>query len=237
MVIKPVDRTLVVDDADGIREVCEMVATMLLTSLEVLSEHNLFTTDSEIKNIPIVCLIFLEFFDNTAGDLSLACQCEILRLCDEVGIDLAKHVRKQLHIPETKFNEWRDQYKSKKEDFPDANDGNGYKFWAEKDDWKPADEMKLNPRWNQMERQWFRWDWKLEVQLPTRKDAQSFANHLYSTKNSRRIIQEETTMLLDLRTGNYRARIHLMKSWTRVILIFRVILNDFKGPSQVIARK
>ncbi|KAF7947921.1 hypothetical protein EAE96_008992 [Botrytis aclada] len=151
-----------VDDADGLREICEMIATMMLTSFEMLSEHNLFTADSEIKNIPIICLIFLEFFDNTATDLDLDCQCEILRLCDEAGIDLTKHVRKQVHIPEKKFNDWRDKYKSKKEDFTEADDGNGYKFWAEKKKWKPEHDVKLNPKWNQMERQWFKWDWKLE---------------------------------------------------------------------------
>ncbi|TGO22116.1 hypothetical protein BPAE_0182g00010 [Botrytis paeoniae] len=100
-----------VNDADGLREICEMMATMMLTSFEMLSEHNLFTADSEIKNIPIICLIFLEFFDNTATDLDLNCQCEILRLCDEAGTDLTKHVRKQVQISEKKFNDWRDQYK------------------------------------------------------------------------------------------------------------------------------
>ena len=64
------------DDADGLREICDMMGTTILTSFEMLSGHDLFTADSEIKNIPIICLIFLEFFDNTATDLDLNCQCE-----------------------------------------------------------------------------------------------------------------------------------------------------------------
>ncbi|KAK6600066.1 hypothetical protein H4I96_07392 [Botrytis cinerea] len=121
-----------VDDADGLREICDMMGTTILTSFEMLSGHDLFTADSEIKNIPIICLIFLEFFDNTATDLDLNCQCEILQLCDEAGIDLTKQVKKQVQISEKKINGWREKYKSKKEDFPEADGGNGYKFWAEK---------------------------------------------------------------------------------------------------------
>lgn len=150
-----------------------MMGTMILTSFEMLSEHDLFTADSEIMNIPIICLIFLEFFDNTATDLDLNCQCENLRLCDEAGIDLTKHVKKQVQISEKKINEWRAKYKSKKEDFPEADGGNGYNFWAEKKNWKLEDDVKLNPKWNQLERQWFRWDWKLEVH---RRNSPKFLN-------------------------------------------------------------
>ncbi|TGO46554.1 hypothetical protein BCON_0318g00040 [Botryotinia convoluta] len=89
--------------------------------------------------------MWMKFFDHAATDLDLNCQCETFQLCDEAGIDLTKRVRKQVQFSEKKFNDWRDQCKSKKEDFPEADDGNGYKFWAEKKKWKPEDDVKLNP--------------------------------------------------------------------------------------------
>ncbi|KAF7910073.1 uncharacterized protein EAE98_012216 [Botrytis deweyae] len=161
---------LMQDNPDGLREEVGMIGIMVLTSFEMLSEHKLFSADSEIKNIPIICLIILEFLDSYTTDLfdGSSWQCEVVRLCDQAGIDLSKSIRKQVDIDEEKLTAWREEYKEKKENFEGAEDGDGYKFWAEKSDWRPEDDMKEkepDSRWIFPTKNWYRWDWKTEYQF------------------------------------------------------------------------
>ena len=159
------------EDGEGVHEIIEVIGLMALTSFEMLSEHDLFKPDSEIKTIGIVCLLLLEFLNDWAGDLHCAWGCEVVRMCDEAGIDLRKQVRKQVNVPESQLKDETDNYLEKKEasDFGDTEeaDGNGYVGFANKEDWTPKDDIGGEEGMKSMPyteyKMWYRWDWDLEV--------------------------------------------------------------------------
>ncbi|PQE14944.1 SAP domain-containing isoform 2 protein [Rutstroemia sp. NJR-2017a WRK4] len=148
------------DDSDTIKAIMNMFGIMLFTSFEMLAEHDLFKPDSSIKNISIIPLLWLEFIDQDGGDLDITWGCEVVRLCDEAGIDLTESLRSQVKLDKTKIEAWREEYRKKKE----CQDGDGYKYWAEKKDWTPKDDWKVQVfDWGNWDvRKWYRWDWKLE---------------------------------------------------------------------------
>jgi len=150
------------EDGDSVKAIAVMLGLLVLTSYSALSEHSLFKPDSEIKNIGIMSLIMLEFALGPAVDLDVEWDCEIVRVCDEAGIDLDKELRKQVDVSKNDLKELRDAYKEKKEasDFPLALGfgGDGYKAYAETPGWKPEDDLGDDD-----EKLWYRWDWKLEV--------------------------------------------------------------------------
>jgi hypothetical protein len=123
---------------------------MVLTAYAALSEHSLFGPDSEVKNIGIISLMMLEFAQGDGQDLDIGWGCEIVRMCDEAGIKLDKEVRKQVSVSKADLKKMRAAYKGKKD---------GYKKAAEIKGWKPEDD--IGGEWE--EKEWFRWDWKLEV--------------------------------------------------------------------------
>lgn len=127
-----------------------MLGLMILTAYAALSEHSLFKPDSEVKNIGIMSLMMLEFAKGDGQDLDIGWGCEIVRMCDEAGIDLDKEVRKQVSFSKKDLKEMRAAYKKKQ---------GSYKEAAEAKSWKPEDD--IGGKWE--EKQWFRWDWKLEV--------------------------------------------------------------------------
>jgi hypothetical protein len=149
------------DDSDTIKAIMNIFGTMLFTSFEMLAEHNLFRPDSSIKNITIIPLLWLEFIDQVGEDLDITWACEVVRLCDETGIDLTESLRKQVKLDKSKIEAWREEYRKKK----DCEEGDGYKYWAEKKDWKPRDDWKVEVfDWGTWDvRKWCRWDWKVEV--------------------------------------------------------------------------
>jgi hypothetical protein len=152
------------DDSDTIKAIVNMFGTMVFTSFEMLAEHGLFTPDSSIKNIAIISLLWLEFINQFGGDLDITWACEVVRLCDEAGIDLTESLRSQVKLDKAKIETWRQEYGKKKE-CQEANGGDGYKYWAEKKDWKPQDDWRVEVysygTWDI--RKWYRWDWKAEV--------------------------------------------------------------------------
>ena len=127
-----------------------MIGLMVLTAYSALSEHSLLKADSEVKNIGIMSLMMLEFAQGDGCDLDIGWGCEIVRMCDEAGIDLDKIIRKQVSVSKKDLKGARAAYKAKKD---------GYKTAAETKGWKP--ENDVGGKWD--EKQWFRWDWKLEV--------------------------------------------------------------------------
>ncbi|PMD32750.1 hypothetical protein L207DRAFT_536046 [Hyaloscypha variabilis F] len=143
------NRTADNEDGDSVKEIAAMVGLMVLTAYSALSEHSLFTPDSEVKNIGIMSLMMLEFAQVDGCDLDIGWGCEIVRMCDETGIDLDKVVRKQVSVSKKDLKGLRSAYKEKKD---------GYKKAAEIKGWKP--ENDIGGKYN--EKQWFRWDWKLE---------------------------------------------------------------------------
>lgn len=178
------------EDGDSVKAIAQMFGLMLLTSYSALAEHSLFKPDSEVKNIGIMSLLLLEFIQGPGCDLDCGWGCEVVRLCDEAGIDLDKEIRKQVDFTKENLTDMRDQYKEKKEasDFDLAleYDQDGYKAYAEKKDWTPEDDIG-----DYEEKMWYRWDWKLEVSFPA-VVILHVANDLRSTKNSRRIMVEGT---------------------------------------------
>jgi hypothetical protein len=127
-----------------------MLGLMVLTAYAALYEHSLFKPNSEIKNIGIISLMMLEFAQEDGQDLDIGWSCEVVRMCDEAGINLDKEVRKQVSVSKKDLKGMRAAYKKKKD---------GYKEAAEIKGWKPKDDIE--GEWE--EKQWFRWDWKLEV--------------------------------------------------------------------------
>jgi hypothetical protein len=138
-----------------------MIGVMVLTCFDVLYEHSLFKPDSEIKNLAIISLLLLEFIEGDAIDLD--CKgwgVEIVRLCDEAGIDLMKELRKQVRVKEKTIDDYRAIHTEKKHsEFGDEKtDGNGYIVFSKKKGWKREDDILYD-------RMWYRWDWALEVRI------------------------------------------------------------------------
>jgi hypothetical protein len=149
------------EDGEGIKAIIDMLGVMILSTFEMLAEHNLFKPDSEIRNIPIICLMLLDFVENEASDCERLWGCEIVRACDEAGIELERHVRKQVAASQVLLQGLREAYIEKKtscEYALEVDAGNGYKTFARMADWTPDDMGD-----DDGERMWYRWDWRLEV--------------------------------------------------------------------------
>lgn len=170
------------EDGDSVKSIAAMIGLMVLTSYSALSEHSLFKSDSEIKNIGILSLMLLDFAQGPGCDLDIGWGCEVVRMCDEAGIDLDKEVRKQVSVSKKDLKGMRAQYKKKK---------GGYKEAAEKMGWKPEDD--IGGEWE--EKLWLRWDWKLEVSSICIGAVNGADDLINSIRNSRRIIREEITMI------------------------------------------
>jgi uncharacterized protein YwqG len=152
-----------------------MLGVMILTTFDILSEHDLFKPDSEIKNIGIVSLLILEFLLVAACNFESDWGHEVVRLCDNAGIDLAKIVRKQVSVSEKDIKEYRQADKDNIRGWmtgEEENDleSNMYLEYGEMNAWIPKDDIEEFHK----ERMWYRWDWALEVStgtLWTRKTA------------------------------------------------------------------
>jgi len=154
------------ENGDGVKAVTEFLGVMIMTTFDMLKEHNLFvasTEETKIKNLQIMSLMLLEFLLDYGQDLDQEWGCEIVRYFDEAGIDLEKSLRKQVSVSKKQIEDYRSQWKEKKEASDLANDGDngdGYTTFEKKKDWKPADDI------NDYERKMFyRWDWEKEVSL------------------------------------------------------------------------
>jgi hypothetical protein len=153
------------DDGDSVKEIANMMGTMVLTCYAVLAEHSLFKPDSEVKNISIMSLLMLEFIQGEGEDLYCTWGCEVVRLCSDAGIDLKKDLRKQIGLTRECMQEMKDGHEDKKETSPwapaDECDGDGYMAAAKMQDWTPENDIDKHG-----DRMWYRWDWAIEVSLP-----------------------------------------------------------------------
>jgi hypothetical protein len=141
-----------------------MIGVMVLTSFDMLSEHDLFKPNSDIKNLNILCLMLLDFLAEEATDLDSEWGCEVVRLCDEAGIELEKDVRKQLSVTEEQLKDLRELYVEKQQSSEydqegELGEGNGYKAFARMENWTPDDDIGEGDEG----KLWYRWDWELEV--------------------------------------------------------------------------
>ncbi|TGO46553.1 hypothetical protein BCON_0318g00030 [Botryotinia convoluta] len=171
------------DDSSRIEAIVNEFDTMLLTSLEMLSEHNLFAVNSTVKNIPVILLLIFEFLKEREDlGYEIGWPCEVVRLCDEAGIDLVQarqNTNEKIKIQEGKLHTWRKEYQKKQTGCAFALsqpfNGNRYMYWASKQYWQPKqDGLHLVKEFYQPNdltnygqeeegrRKWFRWDWKME---------------------------------------------------------------------------
>ncbi|KAF4629512.1 hypothetical protein G7Y89_g8636 [Cudoniella acicularis] len=154
------------EDGERTSEIGSMLGLMLLTSYSMLSEHSLFKSSSpssSIKNIGIITLLLLEFLIGPATDLDCGWGCEVVRLCDEAGIELDNELRKQVDFTEENLVEMREDYRKKKTgcgvDLAADYGSDGYKAFAEMgNDWSPEDDVDEEGEG----KMWLRWDWELE---------------------------------------------------------------------------
>ncbi|THV48483.1 hypothetical protein BGAL_0245g00060 [Botrytis galanthina] len=171
------------DDSSRLEAIVNEFGTMLLTSLEILSEHNLFAPNSTVKNIPVILLLIFKFLKAWEElGYEIGWPCEVVRLCDEAGIDLVQAIQytsEKINIQEGKVHTWRKEYQKKQTDCLFAQsqpfNGNGYAYWASKQDWQPKqdglhlvkesyqpDDLANYGQEEDGRRKWFRWDWKME---------------------------------------------------------------------------
>jgi hypothetical protein len=151
-----------------------MLGVMILTTYDMLCEHDLFKPDSEIKNIGIISLLLLEFLQVEACDFDCEWGREVVRLCDNAGIDLEKQVRKQVSVNEKDIAEYRQAIKDNIGGRKSRADENGhgndrYKEYSNMKNWTPKDDLDKDGEspgsfWPPG-RLWYRWDWALEVSL------------------------------------------------------------------------
>lgn len=146
------------DDGEGTKRIVEMIGLMTLTTFDMLEEHDFFKIDSEIKTIGIVCLLLLEFLSDWAEDLDVGWGCEIVRMCDDAGIDLRKQIRKQVSVDKKRLKEETGLYKEKLK-------SSEFQKFANKEGWKPEDDIDTDGQSYMQEgnKMWYRWDWTLEV--------------------------------------------------------------------------
>ena len=145
-----------------------MLGIMVLTTYDMLSEHDLFKPDSEIKNIGIMSLLILEFLLVEACDFDCGWGREVVRLCDNVGIDLKKVVRKQVSVSEKDIEAYRQSVKDNIQGwmagYEEGCDEDMYKKYGGMENWTPKDDFEGG---TDEERLWYRWDWALEASLET----------------------------------------------------------------------
>jgi len=159
------------EDGEGIREIVDMLGTMVLTTYAVLAEHSLLKPDSpdnKIRNIGIVSLLMFQFL-GIAEDVEPGWGCEVVRLLDEAGVKLEDYVRKQVPVTKEEIADARTAYKKKMEasDYgqDDMCNGNGYLAFERMQDWTPKNDLN-----GEEERMWYRWDWVTEVRSGKRCD-------------------------------------------------------------------
>jgi hypothetical protein len=142
------------DDHGAMCEIMDMFGTMLLTSLDMLSEHGLLASDSPLPNIGIVSLLMIEFIHGTAGDFDIHWAHEVVRALDKAGLEVKP--RKEARVSQEKIDELREQYEDKESEEIEKGK-NIYKVHSSIKSWEPDDDFEDG------ERIWARWDWKKEV--------------------------------------------------------------------------
>jgi hypothetical protein len=147
-----------------------MIGIMVFTTYDMLSEHDLFKPDSEIKNIGIISLLILEFLQHEASDFDCNWGREVVRLCDNAGIDLKKLVRKQISLKKKDIESLRQDVKDNLQGWQAGYDENDhendmYKYYAEDETWTLKDDFDdyVGVYATRPERMWYRYDWQLEV--------------------------------------------------------------------------
>jgi hypothetical protein len=145
---------IVNDDFESMCDIMDIFGTMLLTSLDMLSEHGLLAPDSPLPNIGIMSLLIIEFTQGTAGDFGVQWAHEVVRALDKTGVEIGP--RKEVRVSQDCLEELRERYKEKEEDEIE-DEKNIYKVHSSIKGWEPEDDFDNSGRI------WARWNWKKEV--------------------------------------------------------------------------
>lgn len=134
-------------------DIFNMFGTLVLTSFDVLAEHDLLRPDSPIPNIGILLLLMIEFLYGIGCDIECNWAHEAVRALDKAGVEIK--LRREVCVSQEKIDELRDQYKLKEDKL--IEDGkNIYELHAAIKPWSPDDDFEDG-------RVWAKWDWKKEV--------------------------------------------------------------------------
>lgn len=144
------------DDSEGNAAIVAMFGTAILTTIDILIEHNLSSdSSSEVRNVGLVLSQLLRF----ASDMEDLCGREndhgwkqvLVRLADKHGVE----IKGRKDIDEVVQN-IREEDEDEDEEQQEAREKAG-----RKKTWKPQDDYDDTGL-----RLWGRWDWKKEVYRP-----------------------------------------------------------------------
>ena len=93
------------DNSDGIGEIFSMFKTMMITSLEMLSEHDLITSPTPIPNASVLTLLMIHFLTNVATDFSIRGVGAIVKAADKVNLKI--ECRKEVKVTEDNLEKLR----------------------------------------------------------------------------------------------------------------------------------
>lgn len=104
------------ENSSHIEEIFEYFIPFLITSLEVLAEHNLFSEPNpKIQNPAIICVLLIEFLKHEASDFSVDGVHEIVRAADKLGLALDVKPEYKLSTTNEEIEELREEYKESEE--------------------------------------------------------------------------------------------------------------------------
>jgi hypothetical protein len=73
-----------------------MFKTMMITSLEMLSEHDLIAPPTPVPNASVLTLLMIYFLSNVATDFSIKGVGAIVKMADKVGLEI--EVREEVEV-------------------------------------------------------------------------------------------------------------------------------------------
>ncbi|RDW58767.1 hypothetical protein BP6252_13243 [Coleophoma cylindrospora] len=150
---------MMTDDGQGCEEIVNMTGTLLLTALDMLREHDLMKPESSIENIGLIAALYMEFALGTWGAMTgdeIGWVLPVVKALDKAGIALpvGKSIK---HITNSFLDEIRANIENKESEAEDSEASNmAAKPKKKSRAWKPVDDFIDD------ERQWKKWDWKLE---------------------------------------------------------------------------
>jgi hypothetical protein len=95
------------DNSDGIGEIFSMFKSMMTTSLEMLSEHNLIASPTTpIPNASVLTLLMIQFLTNIATGFEVEDVGAIAKAADKVGLEI--ECRKEVKVTEEDLEDLRE---------------------------------------------------------------------------------------------------------------------------------
>lgn len=144
------------DDSKGNAEIVAMFGVAVLTTIESLIKHHLFSKSSKLRNIGIVFAQLLHFIEADGQELCLEDEhrwtTPMVRLADKHSIEIKG--RPGIELDVLRAREGLDDDEEFFDDEEEAEDTPSTKQNA----WKPEDDYN-----GEGARMWKQWDWEKEV--------------------------------------------------------------------------